>query len=155
LFHDCAHGSLLKGRRANAYLGAVLALLVATPFARWRHEHKVHHATAGDLDRRGVGDVPTWTLAEYRSRSRSGRLGYRLFRNPAVMFGIGPIYAMLLLPRTVKKSAHPRMKRSVWGTNVALAILVGMLCWGLGWQQFVLVEGPIVPLAGALGLWLF
>jgi omega-6 fatty acid desaturase (delta-12 desaturase) len=155
LFHDCAHGSLLPGRRANAYLGAVLALLVATPFAKWRHEHTVHHATAGDLDRRGVGDVPTLTVAEYRARSWRARLGYRMFRNPAIMFGIGPIYAMLVLPRVVRKKDHPRIKRSVWGTNVALAVLVGGLCWALGWKGFLLVEAPLIPLAGGMGLWLF
>jgi omega-6 fatty acid desaturase (delta-12 desaturase) len=155
LFHDCAHGSFLRSRKGNAYLGSFLGLFVATPFARWRYEHTVHHATAGDLDRRGVGDVPTITLAEYNAMSRRGRLGYRLFRNPVIMFGLGPIWGMLIEPRFVKKSMRPRIKRSVLLTDLALAVLVGGLCWWLGWQQFLLVEGPLVFLAGGVGIWLF
>ncbi len=155
MFHDCAHGSLMPGRRSNAYVGSALALLVATPFARWRYEHTMHHATAGDLDRRGVGDVPTITLAEYDAMSRGGRFGYRLFRNPLVMFGLGPIWGMLIEPRIAKPSMRPRVKRSVWVTNLSLLLLVGGLCWWLGWQEFLMVEGPLVLLAGGAGIWLF
>jgi omega-6 fatty acid desaturase (delta-12 desaturase) len=155
LFHDCAHGSLLPGRRANAWLGAVLALIVFTPFAYWRHDHVVHHATGSDLDRRGIGDVPTLTVAEYNARSWRGRLAYRLFRNPMVLFGLGPIYSMLVMPRWVPRSARPRIRRSVWGTDLALALVVGGLCWLLGWRDFVLVEAPLIPLAGGVGIWLF
>jgi len=155
LFHDCAHGSLLRGRRANAILGSVLALIVFTPFARWRHDHVVHHATAGDLDRRGVGDVPTLTVAEYNERSRTARLGYRLFRNPVVMFGVGPIFGMLVLPRWAARSASARIQRSVWRTNVALAVVIGGLCWLLGWREFLLVQVPLILLAGGTGIWLF
>src|SRR5947209_6255106 len=85
VFHDCAHGSFLPSRSANKYVGMTCAFLVFSPFGSWRHEHAVHHATAGDLDHRGKGDVETLTVAEYRARSRSGRLGYRLLRNPRVM----------------------------------------------------------------------
>jgi len=155
LFHDCAHGSLLSGRRANAFLGSVLGLIVFTPFARWRHDHVVHHATAGDLDRRGTGDVPTLTVAEYNARSRRARLGYRLVRNPVVMFGIGPIYAMLLMPRWAPRSASSRIQRSVWRTNLALVLVIGGLCWLLGWRDFLLVQAPLVMLAGGTGIWLF
>jgi acyl-lipid omega-6 desaturase (Delta-12 desaturase) len=155
LFHDCAHGSFLHGRRANARLGAVLALMVFTPFARWQHDHIVHHATAGDLDRRGVGDVPTLTRAEYEERSPRGRLAYRLFRNPLVMFGIGPLYGMILEPRFIGRTARPKIKRSVWGTNLALALAIGGICYLIGWRNFLLVELPLVPLAGGTGIWLF
>jgi omega-6 fatty acid desaturase (delta-12 desaturase) len=155
LFHDCAHGSLLSGKRANAWLGTFLGLLVFTPFARWRYEHTMHHATAGDLDRRFIGDVPTYTVAEYRAWKWPTRLGYRLFRNPAVMFGLGPIYAMLLEPRWAVPKAAPRIRRSVWMTNLALLLLIGGLCWLLGWRDFVLVEAPFIPLAGGAGIWLF
>ena len=93
VFHDCAHGSFLPSKRANAWLGVALGLVVYAPFVSWRHSHAVHHATAGDLDRRGVGDVLTLTVAEYRASPWRRRLGYRLFRNPLVMFGLGPIYA--------------------------------------------------------------
>ncbi|HYM55864.1 MAG TPA: fatty acid desaturase, partial [Solirubrobacteraceae bacterium] len=90
LFHDCSHGSLLPSKRANAWLGVVLGLLVYSPFLRWRHDHAIHHATSGDLDRRGGGDVHTLTVAEYRALTPRSRLAYRLFRNPLIMFAIGP-----------------------------------------------------------------
>ena len=92
LFHDCVHGSFFASRRANEWVGRTLALLAFTPFARWRYEHLVHHASAGDLGRRGVGDVPMATVAEYDAMSRGGRLSYRLYRNPFVMYVLGPIY---------------------------------------------------------------
>lgn len=154
LFHDCTHGSLLPGKRANAWVGTVLGWLVFTPFGRWRYEHAVHHATAGDLDRRFVGDVPTYTVAEYRSWSLPTRLAYRMYRNPAVMFGLGPIYAMVLEPRWAGIS-KPRIRRSVWVTNLALAAVVTGLCLLIGWRAFLLVEVPFVFLSGGVGIWLF
>ena len=96
VFHDCAHGSFLPSKRANIWLGSVLGVILYTPFQRWRHSHAIHHATAADLDRRGEGDVPTLTVAEYNARDFIGRLRYRLFRNPLVMFGLGPLFAMVL-----------------------------------------------------------
>jgi acyl-lipid omega-6 desaturase (Delta-12 desaturase) len=154
-FHDCAHGSYLRSKRANAWLGAVLGVVLYTPFQSWRHAHAVHHATAGDLDRRGTGDVHTLTVAEYRATSWRGRLAYRLFRNPLVMFGLGPTYAMVLQPRLVLRSARPRSRRSVIATDIALAVVVGGLCWLVGWREFLLVQGPPLLLAGAAGVWLF
>ena len=155
VFHDCAHGSFLPSRRANVWLGAGLGVLVFESFANWRHNHAVHHATAGDLDRRGVGDVHTLTVAEYRASTWRQQLGYRLFRNPLVMFGLGPIYGMVLHPRLVPRSARPRIRRSVIGTNLALAALVGTLCLLVGWREYLLVQGSIMLLAGAAGVWLF
>jgi omega-6 fatty acid desaturase (delta-12 desaturase) len=155
VFHDCAHGSLLPSRRANSALGAVLGLFVLSPFVRWRHDHAVHHATAGDLDRRGVGDIITLTIDEYAARSWRGRLGYRLLRNPVVMFGLGPIVAMVIGPRIVSRGARPRMRNSVLVTDVAVVALVGSLCWLIGWRDFLVVWAPAAMLAGAVGIWLF
>jgi acyl-lipid omega-6 desaturase (Delta-12 desaturase) len=155
LFHDCTHGSLLRSKRANAWLGTVLGLFVYAPFLRWRHDHAIHHATSGDLDRRGGGDVRTLTVSEYHALAPRARLGYRLFRNPLVMFGIGPIAALLVGPRLVAKGARPRMRRSVIGTNIALAVFVGLLCWLVGWEDFLLVQAPTLMLAGSAGIWLF
>jgi omega-6 fatty acid desaturase (delta-12 desaturase) len=155
LFHDCAHGSFLPPRRANAWLGAVLAVLVFTPFQSWRHSHAVHHATAGDLDRRGTGDVLTMTVREYHASPKLRRFGYRLFRNPLVMFGVGPIYSMLVAPRWASPSARPRILRSVYGTDVALVALIGGLCWLLGWRELLLIQGPVALIAGSVGVWLF
>ena len=155
VFHDCAHGSMLPSKRANAYLGAFLGLLVLAPSRRWRHDHAVHHATSGDLERRGVGDVLTLTVAEYRARSWRGRLGYRLIRNPLVMFGLGPVFAMIVGPRLPARGARKRMRNSVLATDVALAAIVAGLCWLIGWQQFLLVWGPSALMAGSVGIWLF
>jgi acyl-lipid omega-6 desaturase (Delta-12 desaturase) len=155
VFHDCAHGSFLRSRRANAWLGTSVGLLVFETFLRWRHEHAVHHATAGDLSRRGVGDVVTLTVAEYRASSRWGRLGYRLFRNPLVMFGLGPVFALVVAPRLVPRTARPPIKRTVIATNIALAALIAGLCLLLGWRDYLLVQVPIVMIGGAAGIWLF
>jgi omega-6 fatty acid desaturase (delta-12 desaturase) len=155
VFHDCAHGSLLPSKRANAVVGSVLGLFVLSPFTRWRHDHAVHHATSGDLDRRGVGDVITLTISEYQERTPRGRFAYRLIRNPLVMFGFGPIIAMVIGPRIVARGARPRMRNSVLGTDVALVALVGALCWLMGWQAFLIVWAPAALLAGSVGIWLF
>jgi acyl-lipid omega-6 desaturase (Delta-12 desaturase) len=155
LFHDCSHGSFMSSRKANLWLGTALGLFVYSPFLRWRHDHAIHHATSGDLDRRGGGDVRTLTVAEYLALTPRARLGYRLFRNPLVMFSVGPIVALVVGPRLVPRSARPRMRRSVIGTNIALAVLVGGLCWLIGWRDFLLVQTPTVLLAGSVGIWLF
>jgi acyl-lipid omega-6 desaturase (Delta-12 desaturase) len=155
VFHDCAHGSFLPSKRANAWLGSATGLLVFQTFGCWRHAHAVHHATAGDLDRRGVGDVMTITVAEYNGRSRRGQLLYRLFRNPLVMFGVGPIIALVVQPRVVPRTARPRIKRGVHATNLALAALIVGLCLLVGWRDYLLVQGPIALLGGATGIWLF
>ena len=155
VFHDCAHGSFLPSKRTNALLGAVLGVLVYTPFAVWRREHAVHHATAGDLDRRGVGDVQTLTIDEYGARPWWGRLGYRLFRNPLVMFGLGPLWVVLLGPRIVSWSAPRRLRRSTLGTDLALAVLIAALCLLLGWTGFLIVQLPALLVTGSVGIWLF
>jgi omega-6 fatty acid desaturase (delta-12 desaturase) len=155
VFHDCTHGSFLPSRRANAWVGTTVGLLTFSTFASWRHRHAVHHATAGDLGRRGVGDVQTMTVAEYRARSSAGRLAYRLFRNPLVMFGLGPILVLIVQPRLVTRSARPRIKRAVIVTNFALVAMIGGLCWLIGWRDYLLVQVPTFMIAGAVGIWLF
>jgi omega-6 fatty acid desaturase (delta-12 desaturase) len=155
VFHDCTHGSFLPSKRANAWLGRVCGLLVFQPFQSWRHSHAVHHGSAGDLERRGTGDVMTKTVAEYEAASWMGRLGYRLFRNPVVMFGIGPIYSLMIGPRLWSGSDRPRLRNSIILTNIALAAQVGALCWLVGWQAYLLVQMPVAILAGTAGVWLF
>ena len=155
VFHDCSHGSFLGSRRANAWLGIALGLLLFSPFARWRHDHAIHHATSGDLGRRGTGDIRTLTVAEYGALPWRDRFGYRLLRNPFVMFVLGPIIAMIVGPRIVARGARARMRRSVIATNLALAALVGGLCLLIGWRAYLLVFGPPALLAGSIGIWLF
>jgi acyl-lipid omega-6 desaturase (Delta-12 desaturase) len=155
VFHDCTHGSLLPSKRANAYVGAVLGLLVLSPFNRWRHDHAVHHASSGDLERRGVGDLPTLTVAEYRARSPRGRFAYRMNRNPLVMFVIGPIVAMVIGPRIATRAQRPRMRHSVLLTDLSLLAIVVPLCLWIGVVNFLIVWAPAALLAGATGIWLF
>jgi omega-6 fatty acid desaturase (delta-12 desaturase) len=155
VFHDCTHGSFLSSRRANVWVGTVLGLMLFVPFLRWRHDHAVHHATSGDLDRRGTGDVKTLTVREYHELAWRGRLAYRLMRNPVVMFGLGPIVAMVIGPRLVAKGARKRMRRSVLGTNIALVTLIGLLCWLIGWRDYLVVCGIPALIAGSIGIWLF
>ena len=155
VFHDCAHGSFLPSKRANGLLGAALGVLVYTPFALWRREHAIHHATSGDLDRRGIGDIQTLTVDEYQALPWWNRLRYRLFRNPFVMFGLGPLWVLLLGPRVVSWSAPRRLQRSVLGTDLTLVVLIGALCWLLGWQGFLVVQLPALLVSGSIGIWLF
>jgi len=152
LFHDCTHGSFLRGKQANQRLGSVLGLLVFSNFTAWKHNHQIHHATAGDLERRGVGDLPTMTLREYRAAPRRSRIAYRLYRNPLVLLGLGPLWSFLLQPRVPDADARPRIKRSAHLTNVAL---VGAVCALIGPLDFLLVQAPVFLLAGAAGVWLF
>jgi omega-6 fatty acid desaturase (delta-12 desaturase) len=155
IFHDCSHGSFLASRRANLWLGRSIGLLLYAPFHRWRHDHAVHHATSGDLERRGTGDLFTLTVAEYEGLRTKGRLGYRLHRNPLVMFGLGPIVAMIIGPRIVAKGARARMRSSVLATDAALFLAVGLLVWLIGWRDYLLVLGLPALLAGSSGIWLF
>ncbi len=155
VFHDCAHGSLLPSKRANIHVGRVLGLVVLAPFQRWRHDHAIHHATSGDLERRGVGDVPTMTVREYQARSPRERRAYRAMRNPAVMFGLGPIVAMMIGPRIPTRAQRPRMRHSVIATDVALLVVAGGLCWLMGPLNLLLVWMPAAMLAGSAGIWLF
>jgi omega-6 fatty acid desaturase (delta-12 desaturase) len=155
LFHDCTHGSFLPTKRANLWVGRVLALIVWSPFSAWRHSHAIHHATSGDLDRRGVGDVPTWTVAEYNAATRPRRIGYWLFRHPVVMFVFGPIWAMVIGPRLVTRSQRPRIRRSVLWTNLGLVLVVAAWCALVGWRDYLLVWAPPALLAGAAGVFLF
>jgi omega-6 fatty acid desaturase (delta-12 desaturase) len=155
VFHDCSHGSFLRSRRANAWVGTACGLLVYSPFHSWRHEHAVHHATSGDLDRRGMGDVDTLTAAEYLAKPWYGRLGYRLMRNPLVLLGVGPIWALMLEPRLVPGWARPRFAAKILATDAALVVLVGGLVLLFGWQAVLAVQLPTAMLAGAAGVWMF
>ena len=155
IFHDCSHGSFMPTKRGNTWIGVFAGLIVYSPFASWRHELAGHHATSGDLDRRGIGDVETWTVAEYRSKPWLSRLGYRLFRSPFVMFTLGPIWALALAPRIVPMSARPRIRRSHLYTDFGLVVIVGGIILLIGWQAYLLVQLPTIVLGGAIGVWLF
>ncbi len=155
VFHDCTHGSFMPTRPGNTWVGIFAGLLVYTPFHSWRHEHAQHHASSGDLDRRGLGDVETWTVAEYRSKPWLSRLGYRLFRSPFVMFTLGPIWALALAPRMIPMGARPRIRRSHLYTDIALLAIIGGIILLIGWRSYLLLQVPTILVGGGAGVWLF
>jgi omega-6 fatty acid desaturase (delta-12 desaturase) len=155
VFHDCTHGSFLPTKRQNLWMGRLAALLVFQPFGNWRHNHAVHHGTSGDLDRRGTGDVPTLTVEEYLALPPKQQLGYRLFRNPLVMFGIGPIWSLMIGPRIWSKNQRPRQRHSVMLTNLVLALVIGAIFWFVGVDAWLIVQMPVAILAGMAGVFLF
>jgi omega-6 fatty acid desaturase (delta-12 desaturase) len=155
IFHDCCHGSFFASRRANTILGYVTGILTFTPFEHWRFAHNTHHATAGDLDRRGLGDVWTMTTEEYLGAPLRRRIAYRIYRNPFILFGPGSALLFLFFQRFSKKGAGKRERRSVLRTNLALLFVAGIATWTIGLQTYLLVQLPIILIAGSLGLWLF
>jgi acyl-lipid omega-6 desaturase (Delta-12 desaturase) len=155
LFHDCCHGSFFRSRRGNRIFGYVTGILAFTPFDQWRFSHATHHATAGNLDRRGTGDVWTMTLKEYKDAPSWKRLAYRIFRHPLVMFGLGPLMSFVISQRFAPKSASKRGRYSVALTNVAL-LLIMVLAWAtIGLRTYLLIQMPVVLIAAMMGIWLF
>jgi omega-6 fatty acid desaturase (delta-12 desaturase) len=155
IFHDCCHGSFFKSLQANSVLGNVLGVLTLTPFQQWKRSHAIHHATAGDLDRRGTGDVLTLTLKEYLALPWYKQVSYRMMRNPLVLFTIGSLLVFVVTHRFPAPKSGKRERASVLWTNLALAVLVALLCWLIGWQAFLLVELPVLFIACSTGVWLF
>ena len=155
--HDCGHGSFFRHRLANDWLGRVIGIFTLTPYGFWRRTHAIHHASSGDLERRGIGDVDTLTVAEYVSLSRWGRLRYRLYRNPFVLFGLGPAYLFVFRHRVpaglMGSGWHPWA--SAMGTNLSIALVAGLTIWAIGVGPFLLVHAPIALLGAAAGMWLF
>lgn len=155
IFHDCGHGSFMASHKANRIVGFITGILTFTPFEDWQRAHAGHHATSGDLDRRGTGDIWTATVDEYRSMPWHTRVAYRLYRNPLVMFGVGPSAVMLLLQRFWHAGARRRERMSVILTNVALAFIVALAAATIGIKTYILIQLPIVMIGGAAGVWLF
>jgi len=155
IFHDCGHGSFLKSRLANDIVGFITGVLTFTPYHHWRWEHSIHHASSGDLDRRGTGDVWTMTVQEYLNSSRWKRFVYRLARNPVVLFVIAPVFLFVLRERFPSSGAKPRERRSVWGMNFAILAKVGALSWAFGFKDYLIIQLLISIVSGGLGVWLF
>ena len=154
IFHDCGHGSFFASRRANDVIGFITGIITFTPYYRWRHEHSIHHATAGDLDRRGTGDVWTATVEEYLSFPRWKKFIYRFYRNPFVMFAINPLVLFVVLQRFPGKSKG-RERASVYWTNLALLGIFVLAHFTIGLKAYILVQLPILWMGTAAGVWLF
>jgi len=155
IFHDCCHGSFFRSMNANDRLGLVMGVLTLTPFYDWKHSHAIHHATAGDLDRRGIGDVYTMTVEEYLAAPWYKQFGYRIMRNPVILFTISSIFVFTVKHRFWGPAAGRREKSSVIWTNIALVAVVAWIIYAIGWKAFVLVEIPMRLITCSVGVWLF
>lgn len=155
IFHDCCHHSFFKSRKANEMVGIITGILTFFPYHQWKYEHSVHHATSGNLSRRGTGDMWTMTVNEYTESTALLRIVYRLYRNPFVMFGLGPLHLFLNQYRFNRKGAGRKERINTHITSFSLAGILGLLCFILGWKGVLLVEGPILYLSGIIGIWLF
>ena len=155
LFHDCVHGSLFRRPGLDTFFGYVLGVLVFTPLEDWRFSHLRHHASYANLDARGYGDIWTLTRTEYDSSSPGKRLGYRLFRHPLVLFGLGALFSFLLRFRIPIRKSRRKERVSVLFTNVLLVGVVWIAARTIGWRTYLLIQLPVIWIAGALGIWLF
>ena len=153
--HDCGHGAFFPSRKANDFFGRLLSPFLFTPYYAWRHEHGQHHARAGNLDRRGIGDFWTMTVKEYLKAPRSLRFWYRLYRNPVTVALFGAIGMFVIYFRFSRKGATPAERRSVFAMNVTFALIVIATYFTIGLTAFVLVQLPIIMLAGTAGIWMF
>jgi omega-6 fatty acid desaturase (delta-12 desaturase) len=153
-FHDLTHNSLFASRAANCRWGYLLGFLLWTPYRWWQRQHSLHHANNGNLDKRGPGEIATMTLAEYRRASWLRRLGYRLYRNPVLLLGVGPSLVFLFERRFPRRGMTGRMLFSVVVTN--LGLLLWAVGWSLlvGWATFLIIQGTTVVVAGAVGAWM-
>ena len=155
--HDCGHGAFFRRRAANDWVGRAIGALTLTPYDVWRRSHAVHHASSGNLERRGIGDIDTLTVEEYLALSRWRRLGYRLYRNPIVMFGLGPAFLFIVQHRlpigSMRSGVQPWL--GTMATNAAIALAILGMMWLVGVTPFLLVHLPITLLAASIGVWLF
>jgi omega-6 fatty acid desaturase (delta-12 desaturase) len=155
IFHDCGHGSYFKSKTANGVVGFICGMLTLTPFYHWRWEHSLHHATSGDLDRRGTGDIWTMTVQEYIESSRWKRFAYQLARNPVVLFVIAPLFLFFVRQRFASPKASKRERYSVWWMNAALLAFVLAMSSIFGFKTYFLLQLIVSAVAGSAGVWLF
>lgn len=155
IFHDCGHGSFFKSQTTNKIVGTFFGILAFTPYNKWHKMHMQHHASVGNLDKRGVGDVWTMTKEEYESSSKKRRFYYRLYRHPVTMFGIGTLYVFLIQNRLTKKEMSRKEKQNIYFTNASLVLLFVIMGLVIGFLPFLIIQLIIIYIAGIAGLWLF
>ncbi len=154
--HDCGHGALFSSKKLNDWIGRVLGIFTFTPYEYWRLLHAGHHASSGNLDRRGIGDIDTLTVAEYLKKGRMGRLIYRLYRHPIVMFGIGPTYMFIFRHRLpIGSMDQGKTWVSAIATNIGIILFSAFIIYTTGWQTFFLIQIPIVVIGASIGVWMF
>ena len=155
IFHDCCHGSFFESNKLNTIMGYITGTLTFTPFRQWRAAHNIHHATSGDLDRRGIGDITTLTIEEYKQLPKLSKLRYRFTRNPFVIFGLGSIGIFMFVHRVPRKWDDKKSARSVWITNFFIAIYIASFGLTIGFLPFAKIILPVLYLSGTVGIWMF
>jgi omega-6 fatty acid desaturase (delta-12 desaturase) len=155
IFHDCGHGSFFRSKRLSKIVGIITGLIVFTPYHKWHHEHKIHHQTVGNLDKRGIGDVMTLTVDEYLKLTPFRKLYYRIYRNPVVLFVIAPILLFTVAHRFTRKYMSVRERIYVHLTTLSLITIVTLLMLLIGWKTFLLIQIPVLFIATGHGVWLF
>jgi omega-6 fatty acid desaturase (delta-12 desaturase) len=153
--HDCGHRSYFKSDRLNNFWGVITSTMTLTPYSAWRHDHAKHHASSGNLDKRGVGDIWTLTVKEYLALTKMQRLHYRIYRNPLILFGVGPLYLFLVQQRMINWSETKRVRLSVLRTNLTIVTILAIAYFTIGLKAFVAVQLPITIIASSAGVWLF
>jgi acyl-lipid omega-6 desaturase (Delta-12 desaturase) len=155
--HDCGHGAMFSSRAVNDWTGRLLGVVTLTPYDMWRYSHARHHASSGDLDSRGMGDITTLTVREYRELTPLRKLAYRMYRHPVVMFVIGPAYLFIFQHRLPTGAMRSGLMpwASTMGTNAGILLVSGLLIWAFGWWAFLGVHLPVVVLGASIGVWLF
>ncbi len=155
IFHDCGHGAFFNSKRMNTITGFITGLLCYVPYHEWRHSHAQHHASCSDLDRRGIGDVWTLTVSEYQKLTPGRQFLYRLYRNPLIMFVLGPVYMVMINNRLVTKGSKKRERRSVHLGNIGIVVIFTGMGLLIGLKSFLMIQVPVVLLAWTCGIWLF
>jgi acyl-lipid omega-6 desaturase (Delta-12 desaturase) len=155
IFHDCGHGSFFRSKKANETIGKIMGILAFTPYNKWHHQHKIHHSTSGNLDKRGIGDVWTLTVDEYLKSSKWKRFLYKSFRNPFIMFTFGPIFVVFVQNRITHDDMTGKEKQNVYFTNIMLLLMAALISSFIGIKAYLLIQLPIILIAHCIGLWLF
>lgn len=155
IFHDCCHHSFFKNRLANKIVGTCTGVLTMCPYDQWQRSHSIHHATSGNLNKRGIGDIWIMTVEEYETASTWQKFAYRMYRNPFIMFVIGPIYIFLIAYRFNRKDARSKERINTYVTNFSIIAIFALFFLTIGWKAFLLVQGPIFLISGSAGVWLF
>lgn len=155
IFHDCTHYSFFTSNKANRIVGTITGIITLFPYEKWKRDHSIHHATSSNLDQRGTGDVWIMTVEEYLEASTLKRLSYRLYRNPFIMFGLGPIYLFLISNRFNRRGAKKKERLNTYLINISIVVLYSLLILIIGWKVFLLIQIPLLLVSGSLGIWLF
>ncbi|MBK7878274.1 MAG: fatty acid desaturase [Planctomycetes bacterium] len=155
IFHDCGHGSFYASRRANDVWGFIAGVLTFTPYYHWRWEHSIHHASAGNLDKRGVGDVWTMTVDEYLASSRWRRFLYHVARHPIAFLVFAPLALFAVVQRFPSPKASRRERHSVWWMDLALVAMAVGMSLIFGFVPYLVIQAVVIAVAGAAGVWLF